>query len=218
MSVLAPEQYAVYLITDNPSRYAGDFLENVEAAVAGGVTLVQYRDKESDGRRLYERCLRLRRMLRERGIPLCVNNLPGLALAVDAEAVHVGQEDMPPEAVRRAVGRRMDIGWSVTCASEARAVDRTLVDAVGIGPVFDARATKADAADAMGLAGLEEIVRLCSGPATVAVGGVTVDRAESFFRTGVDGVSVVSAFSKSEHPGAVAQALLEACKRVKNLA
>ena len=172
MSVLAPEQYAVYLITDNPSRYAGDFLENVEAAVAGGVTLVQYRDKESDGRRLYERCLRLRRMLRERGIPLCVNNLPGLALAVDAEAVHVGQEDMPPEAVRRAVGRRMDIGWSVTCASEARAVDRTLVDAVGIGPVFDARATKADAADAMGLAGLEEIVRLCSGLATVAVGGV----------------------------------------------
>lgn len=218
MSVLAPEQYAVYLITDNPSRYGGDFLENVEAAVAGGVTLVQYRDKESDGRRLYERCLRLRRMLRERGIPLCVNNLPGLALAVDAEAVHVGQEDMPPEAVRRAVGRRMDIGWSVTCASEARAVDRTLVDAVGIGPVFDARATKADAADAMGLAGLEEIVRLCSGLPTVAVGGVTVERVESFFRTGVDGVSVVSAFSKSEHPGAVAQALLEARKRVKNLA
>ncbi len=218
MSVLAPEQYAVYLITDNPSRYAGDFLENVEAAVAGGVTLVQYRDKESDGRRLYERCLRLRRMLRERGIPLCVNNLPGLALAVDAEAVHVGQEDMPPEAVRRAVGRRMDIGWSVTCAAEARAVDRSLVDAVGIGPVFDARATKADAADAMGLAGLEEIVRLCSGLPTVAVGGVTVERVESFFRTGVDGVSVVSAFSKSEHPGAVAQALLEARKRVKNLA
>lgn len=218
MSVLAPEQYAVYLITDNPSRYAGDFLENVEAAVAGGVTLVQYRDKESDGRRLYERCLRLRRMLRERGIPLCVNNLPGLALAVDAEAVHVGQEDMPPEAVRRAVGRRMDVGWSVTCAAEARAVDRSLVDAVGIGPVFDARATKADAADAMGLAGLEEIVRLCSGLPTVAVGGVTVERVESFFRTGVDGVSVVSAFSKSEHPGAVAQALLEARKRVKNLA
>ena len=93
MSVLAPEQYAVYLITDNPSRYAGDFVENIERAVAGGATIVQYRDKESDGRRLYERCLRLKSMLDARGVPLVVNNLPGLALAVGAAAVHVGQDE-----------------------------------------------------------------------------------------------------------------------------
>lgn len=213
MSVLDSSQYAVYLILDNPSRYAGDFLENVEQACAGGVTLVQYRDKESDGRRLYERCKRLREMLRARGVPLCVNNLPGLALAVDAEAVHVGQDDMPPEAVRRVVGRRMDIGWSVRNAAEAAAVDRSVIDAVGIGPVYDARGTKADAADALGLDGLRRIVEVCDGLATVAIGGVNVERAEGIYRTGVGGVSAVSAFSKSADPAAVARAFVAARQR-----
>ena len=207
MSVLAPEQYAVYLITDNPSRYAGDFVENVERAVAGGVTLVQYRDKESDGRRLWERCLRLKGMLDARGVPLVVNNLPGLALAVGAAAVHVGQDDLPPEAVRRAVGRALDIGWSVRNAAEAAAVDASLVDAVGIGPVYDARGTKADAADALGLDGLRAAVRaLPPGVASVAIGGVTPERAPGIYEQGVDGVSVVSAFSRAPDPAAVAAA------------
>ena len=206
MSVLAQEQYAVYLITDNPSRYGGDFVENVERAVAGGVTIVQYRDKESDGRRLYERCLRLKAMLDARGVPLVVNNLPGLALAVGAAAVHVGQDDLPPEAVRRAVGRALDIGWSVRNAAEAAAVDASLVDAVGIGPVYDARGTKADAADALGLEGLRAaVLALPPGVASVAIGGVTPERAAGIYAQGVDGVSVVSAFSKAADPGAVAR-------------
>lgn len=213
MSVLAPEQYAVYLITDNPSRYVGDFVENVERAISGGVTIVQYRDKESDGRRLWERCMRLQDMLKARGVPLVVNNLPGLALAVGAAAVHVGQDDMPPEAVRRAVGRRLDIGWSVRNAAEAAAVDASLVDAVGIGPVYDARGTKADAADALGLDGLRSaVLALPAGVASVAIGGVNVERAPSIYAQGVDGVSVVSAFSKAQDPGAVARGFADALK------
>ena len=213
-SVLDPARYAVYLITDNPSRYDGDFVEAVERAVAGGVTLVQYRDKESDGRRLYERCLRLQDMLRARDVPLVVNNLPGLALAVGAAAVHVGQDDLPPEAVRRAVGPGLDIGWSVRNAAEAAAVDPSLVDAVGIGPVYDARGTKADAADALGLDGLRAaVLALPPGLASVAIGGVTVERAPGLFAQGVDGVSVVSAFSRAPDPAAVAPGLAAAARR-----
>lgn len=213
-SVLDPARYAVYLITDNPSRYDGDFVEAVERAVAGGVTLVQYRDKESDGRRLYERCLRLQDMLRARDVPLVVNNLPGLALAVGAAAVHVGQDDLPPEAVRRAVGPGLDIGWSVRNAAEAAAVDPSLVDAVGIGPVYDARGTKADAADALGLDGLRAaVLALPPGLASVAIGGVTVERAPGLFAQGVDGVSVVSAFSRAPDPAAVARGFAAAARR-----
>lgn len=211
MSVLAPEQYAVYLVTDNPSRYEGDFVENVERAVAGGVTIVQYRDKESDGRRLWERCRRLKAMLDARGVPLVVNNLPGLALAVGAAAVHVGQDDLPPEAVRRAVGRALDVGFSVRNEAEAAAVDASLVDAVGIGPVYDARGTKADAADALGLEGLRAAVRaLPPGVASVAIGGVTPERAPGIYAQGVDGVSVVSAFSRAADPAAAAAAFAAA--------
>ena len=211
MSVLAPEQYAVYLVTDDPSRYAGDFVENVAQAIAGGVTLVQYRDTESNGRHLYERCMRLQDMLRARGVPLVVNNLPGLALAVGAAAVHVGQDDLPPEAVRRAIGRRLDVGLSVRNAAEAAAVDPATVDAVGIGPVYDARATKADAAAAQGLEGLRAAVHaLPPGIATVAIGGVTPERASGLYAQGVDGLAIVSAFSKSSDPAAVASAFVRA--------
>ena len=218
-SVLDPARYAVYLITDNPSRYDGDFVEAVERAVAGGVTLVQYRDKESDGRRLYERCLRLQDMLRARDVPLVVNNLPGLALAVGAAAVHVGQDDLPPEAVRRAVGPGLDIGWSVRNAAEAAAVDPSLVDAVGIGPVYDARGTKADAADALGLDGLRAaVLALPPGLASVAIGGVTVERAPGLFAQGVDGVSVVSAFSRAPVPAAVARGFAAAAARRPSVA
>ena len=218
-SVLDPARYAVYLITDNPSRYDGDFVEAVERAIAGGVTLVQYRDKESDGRRLYERCLRLQDMLRARDVPLVVNNLPGLALAVGAAAVHVGQDDLPPEAVRRAVGPGLDIGWSVRNAAEAAAVDPSLVDAVGIGPVYDARGTKADAADALGLDGLRAaVLALPPGLASVAIGGVTVERAPGLFAQGVDGVSVVSAFSRAPDPAAVARGFAAAAARRPSVA
>ena len=211
MSRIDRSRYAVYLITDNPSRYDGDFLENVDRAIAGGVTIVQYRDKESDGRRLYERCRLLRDLLQARGVPLVVNNLPGLALAVGADAVHVGQDDLPPEAVRLAVGRRLDIGWSVRNAAEAAAVDPGLVDAVGIGPVYDARGTKADAADALGLDGLRAaVLALPPGVASVAIGGVTPARAPGIYAQGVDGVSVVSAFSKAADPAAVAAAFAAA--------
>lgn len=211
MSAIAPERYAVYLVTDDPSRYAGDFVENVDRAIAGGVTLVQYRDTESGGRVLYERCLRLQDLLRARGVPLVVNNLPGLALAVGAAAVHVGQDDLPPEAVRRAVGRRLDVGLSVRNAAEAAAVDPALVDAVGVGPVYDARGTKADAADALGLEGLRAaVLALPPGVASAAIGGVTAERAPGIFAQGVDGVAVVSAFSRSADPAAAAAAFARA--------
>lgn len=210
---IAPEQYAVYLVTDEPSRYAGDFLGNIDAAIAGGVTLVQYRDTESCARVCYERCLRLRELLAKRKIPLVINNDAALARAVNAAGVHVGQNDLPPAAIRAIFGDALDIGFSVRDEAEARAVVPADVDALGIGPIFDARATKSDASDAIGLERLAAIVKSVPAKiATCAIGGITLENAPALYATGVGGLACVSAFSKSAVPADVARAFSSAYK------
>ena len=195
--------YRVYLVTDDPSRYAGNWLDNVRAAVEGGVTCVQYRDTESSPEEQYARILSLRDAIGK--VPLVVNNDAGLAKAVKAEGVHVGQGDMPPSGVRAIVGPRCEIGLSITAVGQVAAIDRALVDCIGIGPVFDARKTKADASEAMGTAGLREIVARAADIPNCAIGGVTLENAREVIAAGARGLAVVSAFSKSEDPYEVAK-------------
>ena len=207
--MIAREAYAIYLVTDDPSRYRGDFLENVEAAVAGGVTLVQYRDTESSDREKYLRVRRLREMLRARDVPLVMNNDADLAMAVGADGVHLGQSDLPADVVRRLVGPAMAIGLSITCAAEAAGVAAGGVDYVGIGPVFDATKTKADAAAEIGVDGFAALRRLLVDYPAVAIGGITLDRARAIVTAGADGLAIVSAFSRAASPEAAARGFAE---------
>ena len=210
--------YRLYLVTDDPSRYTGFWLDNVVAAVEGGVTCVQYRDTESPRELQYRRILALRDALVRHGTPIVVNNDPELAAAVKAEGVHVGQNDLPPRAVRRLVGPGCEIGYSITDPGQlaARAEEIAASDALGIGPVFDARGTKRDAAPELGVAGLAAILSrrfpegdhsaqtVRDGFSTVAIGGITPANAGSVLAAGVGGLAVVSAFSKAEDPYSVA--------------
>ena len=195
--------YRVYLVTDDPSRYAGNWLDNVRAAVEGGVTCVQYRDTESVAKVQYERILALRDAIG--GTPIIVNNDAELAKAVKADGVHVGQGDMPPDEVRAIVGSNCEIGLSITAIEQAVHINRAVVDCIGIGPVFDARKTKADASEAMGPDGLREIVRRVPDLPNCAIGGITLANAAEVIAAGAKGLAVVSAFSKSENPYEVAK-------------
>lgn len=134
--------YRVYLVTDDPSRYAGNWLDNVRAAVEGGVTCVQYRDTENA-----PQVSRLRELVRDGS-----------------------------------------------------------VDCIGVGPVFDARKTKADAAEALGPDGLRAIVSLVPDVPNCAIGGITLANAPDVIAAGAKGLAVVSAFSKAEDPHEVAKA------------
>ena len=199
--------YRVYLVTDDPSRYRGNWLDNVRAAVEGGVTCVQYRDTESSAKVQYARILALRDVIGS--TPIIVNNDAELARAVKAEGVHVGQGDMAPDEVRKIVGSGCEIGLSITAASQVARL-RSLVcagfvDAIGIGPVFDARKTKADASAAMGPDGLREIVSMVPELPNCAIGGITLQNAAEVLSAGAKGLAVVSAFSKSEDPYDVAK-------------
>ena len=217
--------YRLYLVTDDPSRYAGNWLDNVVAAVEGGVTCVQYRDTESSREEQYRRIMALRDALkgsfaskRARDdldrVPIIVNNDAELAAAVKAEGVHVGQNDMPVEEVRKIVGPDCEIGLSITDISQLSNLQTSKhpnlqVSCLGIGPVFDARKTKSDASEAMGVEGLAAIIGSIKVGKdqleTVAIGGITLENAASVLSTGVGGLAVVSAFSKSEDSYEVAR-------------
>ena len=195
--------YRVYLVTDDPSRYTGNWLDNVRAAVEGGVTCVQYRDTENEAKVQYERILALRDAIGR--TPIIVNNDAELARAVRADGVHVGQGDMPPDEVRAIVGPDCEIGLSITDVAQVEKINREVVDCIGIGPVFDARKTKADAAEAMGPDGLRKIVATVPDMPNCAIGGITLANAAEVIAAGAKGLAVVSAFSKSENPYEVAK-------------
>jgi len=202
--------YRLYLVTDDPSRYRGDWRENVEAAIAGGVTCVQYRDTETPLRAQYARVRSLQDVLRLTRTPLVVNNDAELAAAVGAEGVHVGQGDLPPARVREIVGSRCEIGLSLTCAADWKSETEALVasgvvSCLGIGPVFDAVKTKADAAPAMGLEGLSALSARAPFTPNVAIGGIGRANAADVLKAGAKGLALVSAFSKADDPCAEAR-------------
>jgi thiamine-phosphate pyrophosphorylase len=198
----------LYLVTDAPMCAARGLLETVEAAIAGGVTVVQLRDPQAGGRELYETARQLGPVLRRAGVPLIVNDRADVALAAGADGVHVGQSDMPVEAVRRLTGPDFIVGLSVSDAQElqaANALPAGTVDYLGVGPVF-ATPTKPDASVPVGIDGLAELV---AGAAlrTVAIGGVSEQNAAAVRATGVDGLCVVSAICAADDPRAAAARL-----------
>jgi len=203
--------YRVYLVTDDPSRYKRDWLETIEAALDGGATCVQYRDTENPEQIQHERIRKLQSLLKPRHIPLIVNNNAHLAAAVKAEGVHVGQGDMPPAQVRQIVGAACEIGLSITSLADLRPSTFSLqpstscVDCLGVGPVYDARKTKADASAAIGPEGLREIVDRVPDFPNCAIGGITTENAAEVIAAGAKGLAIVSALSQAPDPAAAAK-------------
>jgi len=197
--------YTLYLVTDAPERYAHGLLAGVEAAVAGGATVVQYRATTGTKRHLYATACALRDLLRRHRVPLIINDQVDLALAVDADGVHVGQNDLPPDIVRRSIGPSKLLGLSITAPNQLDAIPPDTVDYLGLGPVFPT-ISKDDAAPALGLELLARLTARASLP-VVAIGGINLENASSVFATGVAGVALVSALSLAADPTATARAL-----------
>jgi thiamine-phosphate pyrophosphorylase len=206
---LVPD-YSLYLVTDSALAGARGVEAVVQAAVAGGATIVQWREKSGDSRALPPRVQRLREWLRLRHVPFIVNDNVDLALACDADGVHVGQDDLPCAEVRRRVGAERLIGVSVSTVAEAIQAARDGADYLGVSPVF-ATPTKPDAPAAAGLDGLRAIRAAVQLP-LVAIGGIHAGNAAAVRAAGADGIAVVSAILTATDPCAAAQALRAACE------
>ena len=197
--------YTLYLVTDTPERYPGGLLAGVEAAVTGGASIVQYRATTGTRRQLYETACALHDLLHPHGVPLIINDQVDLALAIDADGVHVGQNDLPVEVVRQMIGSKKLLGLSITAATQLDTIPPKTVDYLGVGPVFPT-ISKDDAAPALGLEQLARLTARTTLP-VVAIGGISLENASAVFATGVAGLAVVSAFSLAADPSEVARSL-----------
>ena len=197
--------YSLYLVTDRPLSLGRSTVEVVAAAVSGGVTCVQLREKHCSTREFLEEARRVRELLVGTGVPLIINDRLDVALAVAADGVHLGQNDMHLSDARRLVGERLVIGISAESVADAIRAEAEGADYIGVSPVFTTP-TKMDTAPPLGLEGLREIRRAVSLP-LVAIGSIRHDNAAEVLRAGADGLAVVSAIVSAPCPRTAAAAL-----------
>lgn len=202
------EQLKVYLVTDRPSAMGRNIVSVVQQAVAGGVTMVQLREKSLDTREFVEMAMRLKESLKGKDVPLIINDRLDVALACGADGVHIGQSDMPYGIARQLLGRESVIGLSVENGAQLAEANGLDVDYVAASPVF-ATPTKTDTAAPWGLEGLRTFVRDSVHP-VVAIGGMNASTAPAVFEVGADGIAVVSAIISAASP-------FDAAKELKSL-
>lgn len=200
--------YPLCLVTDRDLAGGRSLRDIVAAAVKGGVTMVQLREKTASTRSFLEQARALRELLSGSRVPLIINDRVDIALAVDADGVHVGQTDMPVEIVRGLIGPNKLIGLSITDENQIGKPDAEAADYLGIGPVHPQH-TKVDASTPLGIGGFGRLRRRTGKP-VLAIGGVKAVDTSLLLAEGADGLAVVSAIMAADDPEAVARAFSEA--------
>lgn len=198
--------YSVYLVTDRRNKTDEEFLNIIEEAIKGGTTIVQLREKTASTKEFYELALRVKEITSRYDVPLLINDRIDIALAVDSEGVHIGQDDMPADIAREIIGDDKILGVSASTVDEAKKAEMDSADYIGSGAVFPT-ATKDDA-DSVSKEELKEIVDSIDIP-VVAIGGITVKNANTLKGSGIAGFSVVSAIMSAEDPKEASRKLKE---------
>jgi len=201
------------VITREVENLQRGHLEVGRAALGGGATIIQLRDKRLSGRALLELATALRRLTHEHGASFIVNDRVDIALASGADGVHLGKEDVPIPVARRLLGPEAIIGASVDNPRDARAAEAAGASYLGVGPVF-ATSSKPDAGAAIGVAPIAQITRVVAIP-VLAIGGLTCDNVASAVEAGANGIAVVSAVAEADDMEAAARALLGAVRAAR---
>jgi len=189
---------SLYLVTDRGLSMGRSTVDIVRAAVAGGATCVQLREKSCGTREFMAEARAVHEALAGTGVPLIINDRVDVALAVGAEGVHLGQNDMHICDARSLTGPDMIIGISAECVEDAVRAQAEGADYVGISPVFSTP-TKTDTAPPLGLEGVAAVRAAVSLP-LVGIGGIGPANASAIIRAGCDGVAVVSAIVSAADP------------------
>jgi thiamine-phosphate pyrophosphorylase len=204
---------SLYLVLDPDLCSEIGMIETARAAVAGGVTMVQLRDKHSGTAAMIETGRALMAMLAGSGALLVVNDDVDAALAIGADGLHIGQDDINPQRARAMIGPGMILGLSVETEALAAAIDPVLVDYAGVGPVFSTP-TKPDHKQPIGYEGLARLVALAPVP-SVAIGGLKAAHVGDVLASGAHGLAVVSAICGTVDPQGAAAAISAEIERFR---
>ncbi|GMM90979.1 thiamine phosphate synthase [Vibrio fortis] len=197
--------YKLYLVTDDQQDLAT--LEHVvELSVVGGVTMVQVREKHGDVRAFIERAQRVKAILSGTGVPLIINDRVDVALAVDADGLHLGQSDMPAEMARQLIGEDKILGLSIENEQQLKEAEHLPIDYIGLSAIF-ATPTKTNTKKHWGVEGLKSALETTKLP-IVGIGGINESNIPELMATGVHGLALVSAICQADDPKAAAQHLL----------
>jgi thiamine-phosphate pyrophosphorylase len=192
MSTRTALDLTLYVITDRGLAHGRSHLEVAKAAIAGGATVIQLRDKQAEARDLYRAGLDIQAACRSRGVLFIMNDRLDLALAVDADGVHMGQEDLPTPVARRLLGQGKLLGVSAENGAQAAQAERDGADYVAIGPIYEARGSKGDAGPPVGPQAIAEVRRHTRLP-VVAIGGIKAHHVPEVLNAGASGIAVISA-------------------------
>ncbi|MCQ2961557.1 MAG: thiamine phosphate synthase [archaeon] len=195
---------SLYLVTDK-SEDIEKFLKTIEESIKGGVSIVQIREKTAETLDFYNLALKVKKITTKYNVPLIINDRIDVALAIDADGVHVGQNDIPCDVTRKLIGKDKILGVSASTISEAKKAQEDGADYIGTGAVFPT-ATKDDA-PSITKQDLKKIVDAIDIP-VVAIGGINHENASELIETGISGLSVVSAIMNAENPKKASEELL----------
>lgn len=196
--------YTLYLITDRGLTKNREFLQCVREAIIGGVTIVQLREKNISTRDFFQLGLKIKEVTREYQVPLIINDRLDVALALEADGVHLGQDDLPAQAARKILGPHRILGVSVNNLQEALLAEKEGADYVGAGAVFPT-STKNDVRtlDYPELVGIKKEIKI----PVVAIGGINETNLQMLKESGINGICVASAILGKENIKEAAQNL-----------
>lgn len=202
--------YSLYLVTDRHILKGRSLKKAVEDAILGGVTFVQVREKDISSREFLEIALGVKEVTDYYSIPMVINDRVDIALACNADGVHVGQKDIPASYVRKIIGSDKLLGVSVESQKEVFEAEKAGADYLGIGTVFFT-GSKSDINIPLGLDGLKKVCSSSSLP-SVAIGGINAGNIKDIMNCGVNGAAIISAILGEEDIKTASERLIKLIK------
>ncbi len=209
------KDFSLYLVTDESACLGRDFFEVIEAAVQGGVTMVQLREKKLPTRAFIDKAKQLKKLLVKYHIPLIINDRVDIALEIDADGVHIGQSDMPYDLLKRLLPSDKLIGISVENEEDVHKAELFDVDYIALSPLFNT-STKNDIKEPWGIDGLKW-VKQNSRHKIVVIGGITNQNVSLALENGADGIAVVSAICSQLSPRNASELFSQQIHQKRNL-